>query len=138
MFTILHLLCLCRNREYCGSFQNKSVSSSFKCLPKYILSLVKLKWEERPFWRWTSIDVSSKLSLACGGNVNYYQSVHHPFHYYSVCGNREQQFSKQVSKLSFQLSVQLYSLLAKLKTRRRPFLESARRGKHSEITPMSI
>ena len=26
----------------------------------------------------TSIDLSSKLSLTCGGNVNYYKSVHHP------------------------------------------------------------
>ena len=23
-------------------------------------------------------DLSSKLSLTCGGNVNYYKSVHHP------------------------------------------------------------
>ena len=30
------------------------------------------------FLEWTSIDISSKLSLACGGNVNYYESVHHP------------------------------------------------------------
>ena len=27
---------------------------------------------------WTSIDISSKLSLTYGGNVNYYKSVHHP------------------------------------------------------------
>ena len=26
---------------------------------------------------WTSIDLSSKLSLTCGGNVNYYKSVHY-------------------------------------------------------------
>ena len=25
-----------------------------------------------------SIDLSSKLSLSCWGNVNYYESVHHP------------------------------------------------------------
>ena len=30
------------------------------------------------FLEWTSIDLSSKLSLTCGGNVNYYKSVHHP------------------------------------------------------------
>ena len=30
------------------------------------------------FLDWTSIDLSSKLSLICGGNVNYYNSVHHP------------------------------------------------------------
>ena len=35
--------------------------------------------EERrkAFLEWTSIDVSSKLCLTCGGNVNYYRSVHH-------------------------------------------------------------
>ena len=31
----------------------------------------------KPFLEWTSIDLSSKLSLTCGGNVNYYKSVHH-------------------------------------------------------------
>ena len=50
VFTILCLLCLYRYREYPGSFQNKSVSSSFKWLPKYILFLAKLKEEGRPFW----------------------------------------------------------------------------------------
>ena len=30
------------------------------------------------FLEWTSIDLSSKLSLTSGGNVNYYKSVHHP------------------------------------------------------------
>ena len=29
------------------------------------------------FLEWTSIYLSSKLSLTCGGNVNYYKSVHH-------------------------------------------------------------
>ena len=27
---------------------------------------------------WKGIDLSSKLSLTCGGNVNYYKNVHHP------------------------------------------------------------
>ena len=35
VFTILCLLCLCGNREYPGSFQNKSVSSSFKYVPAW-------------------------------------------------------------------------------------------------------
>ena len=39
------------------------------------------------------------------------------------------QLSKQISKLSFQLSAQIYSLLvAKLKGKEMPFLEGARRG----------
>ena len=32
----------------------------------------------KAFLERTSIDLSSKLSLAYGGNVNYYKSVHHP------------------------------------------------------------
>ena len=34
VFTILCLLCLYGNREYPGSFKNKSLSSSFKSVPK--------------------------------------------------------------------------------------------------------
>ena len=30
------------------------------------------------FLVWTSLDLSSKLSLIYEGNVNYYKSVHHP------------------------------------------------------------
>ena len=61
VFTILCLLCLCGNKEYLGSFQNKAVNS-------------KLFFQ----MKWTSIDQSSKLSLTYGSNVNYYKSVHHP------------------------------------------------------------
>ena len=32
----------------------------------------------KAFLEWKSIDLSYKLSLTCGGNVNYYNSVHHP------------------------------------------------------------
>ena len=42
--------CLCGNREYPVSFQNKLVSSSFKWVPKCILFLAKLKGERRSFW----------------------------------------------------------------------------------------
>ena len=50
MLTILCIRFLCGNREYPASFQNKSVSSSFKCVLKYILFLAKLKGEGGPFW----------------------------------------------------------------------------------------
>ena len=30
------------------------------------------------FLELTRIDLSSKLSLTCEGNVNYYKSIHHP------------------------------------------------------------
>ena len=56
--------------------------------------------EERrkTFLEWTSIDLSS----TCGGNVNYYESVHHPI--------PTLLFSEQISKLFCQLSVQVYFL----------------------------
>ena len=32
----------------------------------------------KAFLEWANIDLSSKLSRTCSGNVNYYKSVHHP------------------------------------------------------------
>ena len=32
----------------------------------------------KAFLDWKSIDLSSKLSLTCENNVNYYKSVYHP------------------------------------------------------------
>ena len=49
LFIILCLLCLCKNREYPGNFQNKSVNSPFNSASRYILFLPKLQEEERPF-----------------------------------------------------------------------------------------
>ena len=49
VFTFLCLLCLCGNREYLDSSQNKLVSSSFRCLSEYIMFLAKLKREEKAF-----------------------------------------------------------------------------------------
>ena len=31
----------------------------------------------KAFLKWKIIDLSHKLSLTCGGNVNYYKSVHY-------------------------------------------------------------
>ena len=35
-------------------------------------------WRRKTFLEWTSIDLSSKLSITCKGNVKYYKSVYHP------------------------------------------------------------
>ena len=35
------------------------------------------KGRRNTFLEWAIIDLSSKLSVTCGGNVNYYKSVHH-------------------------------------------------------------
>ena len=50
VFSIFRSLCLCRNEEYPVNFQNKSVKSSFKRVPKYIWFQAKLKEKARPFW----------------------------------------------------------------------------------------
>ena len=42
--------------------------------------------KRKAFLEWTSIDLSSKLSLTYGDNVNYYKSVHYPI---PTGGNRE-------------------------------------------------
>ena len=97
VFTILCLFCLCRNRKHPGSFQNKSISSSFKWVPKYILFLVKLKGEKRPFGvekhRFILLTISYIihfgvmlvlmkmfiiLLLLFLWEVNSYENVHHP------------------------------------------------------------
>ena len=41
----------CWNREHPGNFQNKSVSSSFSSVSRYVLFLAKVKGRGRPFWR---------------------------------------------------------------------------------------
>ena len=39
---------------------------------------------KKAFLEWTSIDLSSKLCLTYGSNVNYYKIVHHPIRTLSV------------------------------------------------------
>ena len=41
----------------------------------------------KAFLEWKSIDLSHELSLTCGGNVNYYKSVHHPIFISTRIGN---------------------------------------------------
>ena len=109
VFTILCLLCLCGNREYPGSFQNKLVSSSFKWVPKYILFLAKLKGEGRPFWSGQAYIYPLNYLLHVGVMLNIIKVF---IILFLLClweyGTR---FLKQISKLSFQMSVQVYSLL---------------------------
>ena len=64
---------------------------------------------------------------SCGVNVNYYKSVHHPF---PTCENRKHPGNFQNKSVSSAFNwVSRYILfLAKLKGRRRPFLEDPRRG----------
>ena len=119
MFTFFCLLCLCGNREYPGRFQNKLVSTSFEWVPKYVLFLECLSMF---FLEWTIIDLSSKLSLTCENN----KSVHHSI---PICGTRDYSGNFRNKSVSFPFNwVHRYILFwAKVKKRRRPFLEGARR-----------
>ena len=78
---------------------------------------------------WKSTDLSCKLSLTCGGNINYYKSVRHPI---PIRENREHPGNFQnKSVISHFNWVSGYILfLTKLNRKGRPFLEDARRGGH--------
>ena len=75
----------------------------------------------KAFLKWTGIDLSFKVSITYGRNVNYYKSVHHPIATLPVGTGTPLQFSKQISKLSFQLSFQIYSVLAQTEGERKVF-----------------
>ena len=68
------------------------------------------------FLEWKDIDLSSKLSLTRGGNVNYNKSVHHPT---ATCGNREH--PEKFENSPFSLVSRYILFLAKLKERGRSF-----------------
>ena len=69
VLAILCLLCLCGNREYPSSFQNKSVRAllSNECLIYSVPG--QTEGRRKAFLEWTSIDLYSKLSPTCGGNL---------------------------------------------------------------------
>ena len=124
MFSILCLLCLCwgiGNTITLGRFQNKSASC-------FLITRVKFcSWpnqrERKVFLEGTNIDLSFKLSLTCGGNVNSSKSVYHPTPSLPVgIGNTEAIFKKISSPFK------CVFLLAKVKRRGRTFLEGARKG----------
>ena len=81
------------NREYPGNFQNSVYS-----VPG------QTEGERKAILEWKSIDISLQLTLTCGV---YYKSDHNPITTREHLGS----FQKKNSKLYFQLSVQVYSLL---------------------------
>ena len=77
------------------------------------------------FLKWKSIDLSNKQSLTCGGNVNYYKSVHNPV---PTHRNREHPGNFQNKSVSSPFNWVFYILFfAKLKGRGRPFLKGTGR-----------
>ena len=93
----------------------------FQRSANYIVFLTKVKTERRPFLERARIDLSSKLSLKYGINVNHYKSVHHPLSNMPVRIGNTRQLSEQISKLFFQVSVQVYSLLSQTEGERKTF-----------------
>ena len=86
---------------------------------------------EKDFLKWTSINLSSKLSLTYGGDVTYYKSVHYPIPTSLLWEQGTQwQFSKQISKLSFQLHVQISSLLTQTEGERNAFFIGCKKEDH--------
>ena len=126
VLTIFCLLCLCANREYPGSFQNKQVSSSFKCVSKYILFLTKLKGEGRPFWSGQAYIYPLNYLLHVGVMLNIIKVF---IILFLLClweyGTR---FLKQISKLSFQMSVQVYSFLGETEGEKKTIFERQKKG----------
>ena len=83
----------------------------------------------KAFSEWTGIDLSSKVSLTCGGNVSYYKSVHHLIptrRYREYPGNFQ---NKSVNSPINWISRYIL-FLAKLKWIGRPFLEGCKKGDH--------
>ena len=61
------------------------------------------------FLEWISIDLSSKLSLTCGGNFIYCKSVHHLI---STRGNREHPCNFQKKSVNFPFTIKCPGILS--------------------------
>ena len=86
----------------------------------------------KAFLEWTTIDLSSKLYLTCKANVNYSKRVHHPNPTLPV-GIRNTQ------KLSFQLSVQVFSLVGQSEGETKAFFEGWKKGEQIvRLPPRSL
>ena len=128
VFTILCLLYLCRNREYPSSFKNKSVGSSFKRVPKYILFLTKLK-EERSFWSGQAQIYPLNYLLHVGVMLTIIKVFIILFLLLRI-GTILAIFRINQLKICFQLSVKVFSLLNQTEGERKAFLGGYKKGGH--------
>ena len=56
----------------------KQISKLFSQMSAQVYSIPReTEGIKKAFLEWKSIELSYELSLTCGGNVNYYKSVHH-------------------------------------------------------------
>ena len=126
---MLCLFCLYGNREYSSSFQSEAVSIKFFF---QVSTQVKGKW--RHFWSGSKhssrfIDLSSKL-LHMGVILTIMKVL---IILFLLCQEEQGtpwQYSKQISKISFQLSFRIYTLLAQPNLRGKKDIswKGARRG----------
>ena len=130
VLTILCLLCLCGNREYPSSFQNKSVSSSSKWVSKGserkgLFGVVKHR-----FFLYTISYMWDK--------VNYYKSVYHPIPNLPVIiGNTLEIFKANQSALLSIECPNIFSSWPNWREEKALFWRVQEEGPHCEITPKS-
>ena len=138
VFTNLFLICLCRNREYHGNFQSKTVISK----ELFCQKSAQVKWEGRPFWsgqkaKIYSLDLFSSLNLlpTYRSNVKYYKNVHHPIPTLPVGTGSTLPIFKinQYINSLFNWVSRYILFLPKLKGKERPFLEGCKKGDHIVI-----
>ena len=103
MFTILCLLCLCWGiGNIIPWVAFKTISKLFFHMNDSVHSVPgQTEGRRKALLEWTRRDLSSKLSLTCKGNFNYYKSVHHPIPTLPHGIGTSRQFSKQISMPSF-------------------------------------
>ena len=121
MFTIFCLLCPCGNREYPSRFQNKAVSSML-----FFQMSAQVTWEGRTFWSGQAQIYPLNYLLHMGVMLTVIKVFIILFLLCLWEQGTPWQFWKQISKLSFQLSFQIYFLL--VQTERCLFWKGARKG----------
>ena len=115
--TILRLLYLCKGIGNTIPWQlsNQIGKLLFQLITQVYSVPRQTEGRWNVFLEWTSIDLSSKLSLTCGGNVNYYKCVHHAILTLETGQGTPRQFSKQIGNHSFHSSIHVCSLLGQSK-----------------------
>ena len=135
MFTSICLICLCRNREYLDSFQNKPKRSCFKWKPKYSLFWAKLKWKGRLFWNEKIKSYPLNYLLPVGIMLAIIKASIILFLPCLWEYDTPWEIWKQINKISFQLSVQVYSPLGKTEGERKVFFGGCKKECHIVRNP---
>ena len=102
-------------QKSCG-FNAKVLSACWRYKARLFYTLYRITMSKQHLF--------SKLSVRYRVNVNHQQSIHHPLSTLSVWGQRiPWQLSKQISKLFFKMSAQVFSVPSQIEGRKKVFLE---------------